>query len=271
MNYKLLFPTYRNRYRFIKSALEKYGRFEKGLSLGTGEGDYDAMIAQYCEQLTACDINAADVAFAKALNANIQNIDYQVENALELSFADNSFDLLVSVEVIEHVGQPARMTKEIARVLKPGGIAFITFPSQDFPMTYDPINRLNKGQRKIAQGAYAFGHEYLIAPNDFRQWLQQNGLTILSEENLSGYLVGLLEMYWTGWVQQLFKANARNLSDDAAKKVALRPTNKEPLLTFLTDTVISADRILFKNAHHSVGKGFIIRKQNQDELAARYA
>ncbi|MFN7116137.1 MAG: class I SAM-dependent methyltransferase [Saprospiraceae bacterium] len=260
MNYKLLFPTYRNRYRFIQKALEKYGRFDRGLSLGTGEGDYDAMIAQYCNHLVACDINEADVAFAKALNGNVKNLEYRVENALELSFADNSFDLLVSVEVIEHVGQPARMVQEIARVLKPGGVAFITFPSQDFPFTYDPVNRLNKGQRKIAQGAYAFGHEYLIAPNDFRQWLQQNGLTILGEENLSGYLVGLLELYWTGWIQKAFKANSRNVSDQAEKPLQLRPTNKAPIFTFLTDAIIGTDRALFSNARHSVGKGFIIQK-----------
>ncbi len=260
MNYKLLFPTYRNRYRFIQQALQQYAPFQKGLSLGSGEGDYDAMIAKHCTQLVSCDINEQDVAFAKALNAEVANLEYRVENALELSFADNSFDLLVSVEVIEHVGQPARMVQEVARVLKPGGIAFITFPSQDFPFTYDPINRLNKGQRRVAQGAYAFGHEYLIPPTDFRHWLQQNGLTILQEQNLSGYLVGLLEMYWTGWIQRLFKANSKNLSTEAEKKVTLRPTNKAPLLTFVTDGVLSIDTALFKNAHHSVGKGFVIQK-----------
>lgn len=262
MNYKLLFPTYRNRHQFIQRSLKKYGHFEKGLSLGTGEGDYDAMIATYCDHLVACDINEEDVAFAKALNTAVKNLEYQVENALELSFADNSFDLIVSVEVIEHVGQPAKMVQEIGRVLKSGGIAFITFPSQDFPFTYDPINRLNKGRRKVAQGAYAFGHEYLIVPNDFRQWLQQNGLTILSEENLSGYLVGLLEMYWTGWIQKAFKANAQNVSTQKTNKaLQLRPTNKAPILTFLTDAIIGTDHLLFKNARHSVGKGFVIQKR----------
>lgn len=260
MNYKLLFPTYRNRYRFIQSALAQYGSFDKGLSLGTGEGDYDAMIAKHCKELVACDINEADVAFAKILNAEVPNLSYQVENALDLTFADNSFDLLVSAEVIEHVGQPARMVQEIARVLKPGGIAFITFPSQDFPFTYDLINRLNKGQRKIAQGAYAFGHEYLIPPTDFRQWLQQNGLSILREQNLSGYLVGFLEMYWTGWIQSILKANAKNLSGEAESKLKLRPTNKAPMLTFVTDGILNIDNALFKNTRHSVGKGFVIQK-----------
>jgi 2-polyprenyl-3-methyl-5-hydroxy-6-metoxy-1,4-benzoquinol methylase len=260
MNYKLLFPTYRNRYRFIQRALQQYGQFENGLSLGTGEGDYDAMIANHCKHLTACDINEQDVAFAKALNTNVPNLEYRVENALELSFADNSFDLVVSVEVIEHVGQPARMVQEMARVLKPGGLAFITFPSKDFPFTYDPVNRMNGGERSIAQGAYAFGHEYLISPKEFRNWLKDYNFQIVEERNMSGYLVGLLEMYWTGWIQQAFKANSQNISGQADKKLQLRPTNKPPLLTFITDGILKMDHALFKKAKYSIGKGFVIRK-----------
>ncbi len=260
MNYKLLFPTYRNRFNFVNKALQQYGRFDKGLSLGTGEGDYDAMIAAHCNNLVACDINEQDVNFAKALNANVPNLKYQVENALKLSFADNSFDLLVSVEVIEHVGNPAKMVQEIARVLKPGGTAIITFPSKDFPITYDPVNRLNGGERKIAQGAYAFGHEYLIPPVEFRNWLENNQLDIIEERNMSGYIVGFLEMYWTGLIQRFFKANSQNVSGQAEKKLQLRPSTNAPMLTFVTDGILGVDHALFKNTKHSVGKGFVIRK-----------
>ena len=63
MNYKLLFPTYRNRYSFIRKRLGEYAskKFEQGLNLGTGEGDYDPMIATAVDQLTSCDINPNDV------------------------------------------------------------------------------------------------------------------------------------------------------------------------------------------------------------------
>ena len=63
MNYKLLFPTYRNRYSFIRKCLAKYKSqsFNQGLNLGTGEGDYDPMIAAEVNQLTSCDINPNDV------------------------------------------------------------------------------------------------------------------------------------------------------------------------------------------------------------------
>ena len=270
MNYKLLFPTYRNRYLFVKRNLERFCEARKPakiLNLGTGEGDYDPMIAAHCQQLVSCDINEADIAWARELNRGVPNLEYRVENALELSFDDDSFDMLISVDVMEHVGRPVRqtdgpeqMTREIARVLKPGGLALITFPQINFPITYDPVNYL-AGKRLIGQGAYAFGHEYLIDPEKFEHWAENYGMEVLDERNLSGYLVALAEMYWTGIIQSIFKANARNVSGTENKKAKLRPSAKEPFLVPLTDAFLSLDRCLFGNAKHSVGKGFVLRKK----------
>ncbi len=109
MNYKLLFPTYRNRFQFIRRHLNRLDAGPqpgKALNLGAGEGDYDAMIAKHCRELVSCDINEQDVAYAKALNHEVPNVEYRVENALNLTFPDNTFDLLLSMEVIEHVGDP---------------------------------------------------------------------------------------------------------------------------------------------------------------------
>ncbi|MBK8563771.1 MAG: class I SAM-dependent methyltransferase [Saprospiraceae bacterium] len=264
MNYKLLFPTYRNRYLFIRENLKKYGTakpFASALNLGTGEGDYDPMIAGFCQQVTACDINENDIAFAKSMNAHIANLLYKKEDALNLAFPANSFQLLTSVDVMEHVGKPKRMTEEIARVLAPGGLGFITFPQINFPWTYDPINRL-MGRRAIAQGAYAFGHEYLVNPVEFRQWAAQYGMEVLEEKNLSGHLIALLEMYWTGLIQRLFKENAGNVSGQKEKAVKLRPSVKEPAMTLLTDAIIKIDFFFFGKSKYSVGKGFVVRKKS---------
>lgn len=266
MNYKLLFPTYRNRYLFVRRRLERLSRerqFERALNLGAGEGDYDPMIAGFCGRLLSCDINEQDVNYARALNAGLPNLEYRVEDALNLSFEDNSFDLLISVDVIEHVGRPERMVEEASRVLKPGGVALITFPSQDFPFTYDPVNRILSlfTRRKISQGAYAFGHEYLISGRDFRAWAERNQLAVLDESNLSGYIVALLEMYWTGIIQRIFKANATNISRQKDKKITLRPSAREPLLARLTDFIIRIDEALFRRSRYSVGKGFVVQKK----------
>ena len=266
MNYKLLFPTFRNRYRFVETQLQKLppNQVVRALNLGTGEGDYDPLISEYCQELISCDINERDIAFARSWNEHLKNVSYKVEDALALSFPADYFDLIISVEVLEHVGKPEIMMKEVSRVLKPGGVAILTFPRYEFPITYDPINRwFRKGQQRfIAQGAYAFGHEYLIKVPELLTWSQNYGLALVHEENLSGALVGLMEAYWTGMVQRIFKDNATNLSQDEAKKITLRPTQKVPSLVGVTDAILHVDRTLFGNAKRSIGKGMVFQKPN---------
>ena len=71
LNFKLLFPTFRNRYLFVRERLKKYAGAHsgasvyRGLNLGTGEGDYDRMIAGYCTELIGCDVNEEDLAHAR--------------------------------------------------------------------------------------------------------------------------------------------------------------------------------------------------------------
>jgi len=49
-------------------------------------------------------------------------------SALQVPFAENSFDTVVSTEVLEHVPEPLRMLCEIRRVLKPGGHLVLSAP-----------------------------------------------------------------------------------------------------------------------------------------------
>ena len=50
------------------------------------------------------------------------------ESLEALTFADASFDLVISQDVFEHIEQPERAFREVARVLKPGGSHVFTIP-----------------------------------------------------------------------------------------------------------------------------------------------
>lgn len=53
---------------------------------------------------------------------------YRCEDLEDLTFPDESFDLFVSQDVMEHIFDPAVAFKQIARVLKPGGAHIFTAP-----------------------------------------------------------------------------------------------------------------------------------------------
>ncbi|MFX7033332.1 class I SAM-dependent methyltransferase, partial [Acinetobacter baumannii] len=72
---------------------------------------------------TDFSIKAIEIANSKS---NFFNLKFQVENAEELSFADNTFDYIISCETLEHVLHPQLMLNEICRVLKRGGEFVLT-------------------------------------------------------------------------------------------------------------------------------------------------
>jgi SAM-dependent methyltransferase len=53
-------------------------------------------------------------------------------------YASNSFDCVVSFQVIEHIQDDQLFLKEIHRVLKPGGLALITTPNRPMSLSRNP-------------------------------------------------------------------------------------------------------------------------------------
>lgn len=53
---------------------------------------------------------------------------FQCQDLQKLTFTDNYFDLFVTQDVMEHVFDPDAVFREIARVLKPGGLHIFTVP-----------------------------------------------------------------------------------------------------------------------------------------------
>ncbi len=59
---------------------------------------------------------------------DLPNVDF-ASSATDLPLSDGSVDIVLSLELLEHVPEPAAVLREIARVLKPGGTAIFSVPS----------------------------------------------------------------------------------------------------------------------------------------------
>jgi 2-polyprenyl-3-methyl-5-hydroxy-6-metoxy-1,4-benzoquinol methylase len=62
------------------------------------------------------------------------NLNYLIESAMRLSYANNTVDLIVCNQVYEHVPDPVLLIYEINRVLKPGGYCYFAGPNLLFPI-----------------------------------------------------------------------------------------------------------------------------------------
>lgn len=68
---------------------------------------------------------------------------HRCEDIENLTFADEEFDLFITQDVMEHIFEPDKAFREIARVLKPGGAHIFTAPL---------INKNNKSERWASRG-----------------------------------------------------------------------------------------------------------------------
>ncbi len=95
------------------------------LDHGCGDGVLTAMLARKGARATGLDTSRLALGFARERTASL-GIHYQCGSAYQLPYADETFDTVLSTQVIEHLDTPEAMLAEIRRVLKIGGCAIVT-------------------------------------------------------------------------------------------------------------------------------------------------
>lgn len=93
------------------------------LNLGCSTGIIDEFIAPHARSMTGVDIDQSAVALAESRSVS-DNLVFRIDDAMGLSFSDESFDVVICSQVYEHVPDPVRMMREIDRVLRPGGVCY---------------------------------------------------------------------------------------------------------------------------------------------------
>lgn len=99
------------------------------LELGCATGGMTHFFAKYFKKIIAVDIDTRAIDMARSSNTD-KNVLFQVADALNLPFKDESFDLLICNHVYEHVPLVHKMMTEIHRVLKKGGICYFAGPNK---------------------------------------------------------------------------------------------------------------------------------------------
>jgi SAM-dependent methyltransferase len=166
-------PDFALRRRFL---LEQLRPGMRVLDLGCGDGRFTAEIASAGATVTGAEIAEAAVERARGNHPGLDVRLVPLDGALP--FADGSFELVWSSEVIEHVADTARWLSEIRRVLVPGGVLALTTPAH---------GRLRVALGGIERFSAPLGdHLHLYSCRSLCTVLEEFGFAELSVRSLAG-------------------------------------------------------------------------------------
>ncbi|MDD5327555.1 MAG: class I SAM-dependent methyltransferase [Phycisphaerae bacterium] len=135
------------------------------LEVGCGTGRFSEQIVGLGAELTVLDIGPKLVdKVSRKLSC-----DGVVGDACNLPFADESFDIVISSECIEHTLHPEQAIREMCRVCRSGGLVCVTSPNR---LWYPVLVAARKlGLRKFS------GIENWIYPRRAATVMRQEGMT----------------------------------------------------------------------------------------------
>jgi len=129
--YKLRFPWSLYHRPIVQAFEAALGRSPGPEVLNVGAGPFFELTAvdARARRLTVCDIDERAVEFAKQIHgAALAGAD-TIEPGDPLPYGDERFDLVVAMDVVEHLHDPLPWLKELVRVTRRGGELFLTTPN----------------------------------------------------------------------------------------------------------------------------------------------
>jgi len=176
------------RLAFIREqALYRFGRDPKArrpfeglrlLDIGCGGGLLSEPMTRLGFQVTGVDASERNIGTASA-HAAEQGlaIDYRASTAEALVAAgEPPFDVILNMEVIEHVADPAAFVRDCARLLKPGGLMIVATLNR----TLKALALAKVGAEYVLRWLPAGTHDWnkFLKPGEIRDFLAQDPVVV---------------------------------------------------------------------------------------------
>lgn len=180
---------------------------QHALDVATGGGHTALAVAPHVAQVTVTDLTPRMLEQARAflIEQGVTNAEFQVADAEQLPFADATFDRVTCRIAPHHFPNMAQAVKEVARVLKPGGLFLLidcmapSDPELDtFDNTVEKWRDASHGRSCTAEEWQTFfteagldieQREFFRKTLEYDDWTKRSQLPIPEKERLEQFIL----------------------------------------------------------------------------------
>jgi 2-polyprenyl-6-hydroxyphenyl methylase / 3-demethylubiquinone-9 3-methyltransferase len=178
------------RLRFVREAIDAhwggdpralkplYGK--TSIDVGCGAGLMVEPLARMGAIATGVDAASENIAVAKDHAAEQGlSIDYICADVATLT---GTFDLVTSMEVVEHVADPALFIQALSNRLAPGGLMILSTPNRT-PLSRVAMITLGEGSGQIPKGTHNW--DQFLTPEELTGLVESAGLRVVQARGIS--------------------------------------------------------------------------------------
>lgn len=154
------------------------------LDIGCGGGLLCEPMARLGATVIGADASEKNIAVAQ-LHAETSglNIDYRATTAEALADQGEKFDIILNMEVVEHVADVPLFIKACSTMVKPNGLMFIATLNRTWKALAFAIIGAEYILRWLPKGTHDF--EKFLKPEEIKNEVNQSGLTIIDQTGVS--------------------------------------------------------------------------------------
>ena len=146
--------------QYINIVLKKFFKNKSGLKIldvGCGTGAVIEYLRLKNQQ--AIGVDASDIAIDYCRQ---KNLPVEKSEAHKTKFSGETFDVVLALDLLEHLENPEEAIKEMKRILKQGGLLIATVPAHQFLWSYHDVSLYHKKRYNKESLASLFKGEFFI-------------------------------------------------------------------------------------------------------------
>ncbi len=219
----------------------------KLVDLGCGGGLLTESLAYYYPKVKVfgCDVSRTAISYAKKFGSG--KVNYDLIKNKKLPYKDNSFDVCICLDVLEHIPDVDYFLKEVKRILKNNGKFFLVIPCEGQPFTYTWFfQKLKMGDKLTFKN---WGHIHPeFTHKSVTKLLETHGFSVLGK-TYSEHIFHQLLNFFTYFLPKeilefILKQNATKYYDRGIVEKVVKNDRKTDILDVIRETWLFIGTIL---------------------------